>query len=79
MLRRLDKIGMVHAERIEQVLTQIIAQRLAADRLDQLFYPVDADAVLPTVAEVGEQRLIQRPSLAMNEIVGKLVFLECAE
>jgi hypothetical protein len=69
---------MVHAERIEQVLTQIIAQRLAADRLDQLSYPVDADAVLPKVAEVGEQRLIQRPSLAMNEI-GKVIFLESAE
>src|SRR5580704_14970611 len=78
LLGCLDEIGVVHPERTKQVRAQVVAQRLAADLFDQLPNPVDADAIFPPIARVGEERLVERAPLAVYEI-GKFVFLEIAQ
>ncbi len=74
----LNKIRVVHAQWRKQLRAQVVAERLAADDFDELANPVDADAVFPFFARVGEQRLIQRPLLAQNQI-GKIVLLQVAQ
>jgi NAD(P)-dependent dehydrogenase (short-subunit alcohol dehydrogenase family) len=78
LLGCLDEICMIYSERIEQVLAQVVAQRLAADFFDQLPNPVDADAVFPPIAWLGQQRLVERAPLAVNEI-GKVIFFQITE
>src|SRR3546814_6081295 len=52
--------GIAHGERREHMLTQIRAERLAADRLDDEACPVQANAVFPAFAGVEKQRHLQR-------------------
>ena len=56
LLRLKHKGGVVHAERIENVLAKIDVQRFAAGRFDDAADPIDAGAVLPMRAGIEHQR-----------------------
>ena len=62
-----DEGRVAHAERGKQVGRQIGLQRHAADRLDHLPDPVDADAVFPAFTRIDGQRLAERAQLAIDE------------
>ena len=51
-----DKPGVAHAEGIEDVLAEVVLERLSAETLDGLTDPVGADAVFPAVARIADQR-----------------------
>src|SRR5256885_12220038 len=51
----------------EQMLVEIVAERLSADPLDGLSSPVDADAVVPTVAGIEYERKHQCRVLTGND------------
>src|SRR6185437_1692399 len=55
-LRRDLEGGAVHAERLEQMVLEILAELLPAHRLDHLAGPVDVDAVFPALAGIEEKR-----------------------
>ena len=51
--RRVD-----HAERVEDALLQELAERLSGELLDQVALHVDADAVVPARARLGQERQV---------------------
>ena len=52
--------GAAHAQRTEQVVLKIGAQRLAACGLDHLAGPVGIHAIFPALARIGDQRNVDR-------------------
>ena len=59
--------GAVHAERAEEVVLHVLAELLAARRLDHLAGKVDVDAVEPALAGIEQQRRGQRLVLAGDD------------
>ena len=57
----------VHAERLEDMLLHVGAQRLTADLLHQAADPVDGDAVFPSLARIEHQRLVPRRRVVVLE------------
>jgi hypothetical protein len=60
-----DVSGVAHPEGIEDVLADVVVERLAADMLDHLTDPVRADAVFPALARVAGQRNREASFLAL--------------
>src|SRR5206468_7672877 len=64
LIRSDDEVGVLHAERLENVLAQIDVETLSADRLDRLAGEVDVDAILPAIARIECERRRQGRVLA---------------
>src|SRR6266446_6827396 len=67
LLLRGDIIGILHAERAEDVVAEIGVERLAADRFHDAADPVDVDAVFPALARIEHQRHAYRRELARGD------------
>jgi len=63
-IRRQSETGILHADRPEQMLGEVIAERLAAGLFHRLADPVDIDAVIPFLARLENQRQPQCRVLA---------------
>src|SRR5215471_2139964 len=59
--------GVVHAERLVNMLCKIVIEPLAADRLDDLAEPIDVDAIFPALARIVQQRCHQRSILTGDD------------
>ncbi len=67
MLVRQLKAGILHADRPEQMLRQIVAERLLAYPFNRLANPVDVDPVIPPVAGIENERERQCCVLARDD------------
>ena len=59
--------GILHPDLRKDMLREKVAERLAARTLDRLADPIDADAVIPPVAWIEDQRQHQRGVLAGDD------------
>jgi hypothetical protein len=66
LIRSDNEVGVLHAERLENVLAQIDIETLSADRLNCLAGEVDVDAVLPAIARIECERRRQGRVLAAD-------------
>ena len=73
--RRDPEGGVAHAERVEDVLLHVLPEPLPAHRLDHLAGPVDADAVVPALARIEQERRRQRGVLAARDLRNALRLL----
>ena len=63
-LRRQLEGGVLHADRLKQMLREIVAERLTADPFDRLADPIDIDPVIPFFARIEDEWERQRCVLA---------------
>ena len=66
-VRRQSEAAVLHADRPEQMLREIIAETLSAGALHRLADPIDVYAVIPSLARLENQRQRQCRVLAGND------------
>src|SRR5215831_10032566 len=59
--------GVVHAERLANVLRKIAIEPLPTDHLDDLAEPIDVDAIFPALARIAHQRSHQHGILTGDD------------